>query len=329
MTEYQVHILQESEFESKESCALLNGTRNGDSSNGLVLAQRELPADVLQRACVEFEASDAVVGVLPTASDLKFVWSQLPNPIAALSMPLENRCAVFSKPAADLTDAFVASSHPIWESICRLTINDPSGVTLLTNDSLSTDLAAIDLASQLPSVNPSWPPKNLEWLSNLLHTIDLNQLLPNASSATEVTALQAGLWQLHDFLDESHSAAQSIEGECSGNGDYWHAIMHRREPDYSNGKYWFRRVGKHARFSDVAIIAAQLLTTQTTSASGNWKSRLSGSTWDAFAFVDMCEELAGGGDVELVSLAERIQWSEMLVLLVDSYHEASGFLDRG
>jgi hypothetical protein len=52
----------------------------------------------------------------------------------------------------------------------------------------------------------------------------------------------AGLWLRFDFLDESHKISQEVE---TPTGSFWHAIMHRREGDFGNSKYWWRRVGQH------------------------------------------------------------------------------------
>ena len=66
---------------------------------------------------------------------------------------------------------------------------------------------------------------------------------------------RAALWLWHDFLDESHRISQDVE---TTTGSYWHGIMHRREADYSNAKYWFRRVGKHAIFPALCSAAHKI-----------------------------------------------------------------------
>src|SRR5206468_273917 len=56
-------------------------------------------------------------------------------------------------------------------------------------------------------------------------------------------ACLAGLWLYFDYLDESHTISQDDESDPDRN--IWHAVMHRREPDAGNSKYWWRRVGPH------------------------------------------------------------------------------------
>src|SRR5262245_29639467 len=68
-------------------------------------------------------------------------------------------------------------------------------------------------------------------------------------------ACRAGLWLLHDFLDESHRISQELD---TVEGSYWHAILHRREPDAANAAYWFRRVGQHPIFEALAKDAQAL-----------------------------------------------------------------------
>ena len=62
-------------------------------------------------------------------------------------------------------------------------------------------------------------------------------------------AVKAGLHLLNDDLARSHVLAQSLQGDPTG--DYWHAIIHRREGDWGNAQYWFRRVASHPVLAEV------------------------------------------------------------------------------
>jgi len=54
--------------------------------------------------------------------------------------------------------------------------------------------------------------------------------------------LAAALYLYTDDLESSHSCSQSMETDT---GSFWHGIMHRREGDFGNSRYWFRRASSH------------------------------------------------------------------------------------
>ena len=141
-------------------------------------------------------------------------------------------------------------------------------------------------------------------------------------NSPDTVALRAGLLLLNDFFDESHSCSQSMEGQQ--NADYWHAILHRREPDYGNAKYWFRHVGRHPIFGELAPSVSMMFSRVTGALAGKlerWQSRLiTANGWEPFAFVDLCE--AASTDAELQTWCEEVQFVEMMLLLASTYCDA-------
>jgi hypothetical protein len=95
-------------------------------------------------------------------------------------------------------------------------------------------------------------------------------------------ACRAGLWLRFDYLDESHKISQDID---TPEGSFWHGILHRREGDFDNAKYWFRRVGMHAVFEPLRQAAADLAATAIDSQAAYLVNQ---RTWDPFAYVDLC-----------------------------------------
>lgn len=129
----------------------------------------------------------------------------------------------------------------------------------------------------------------------------------------------SGLWLLHDFLHESHELSQEIE---TADGSYWHGIMHRREPDYGNSKYWFRRVGEHAVFPQL-LTAGQALIAKAGATDAAARELARADRWDPYRFVDWCEELADG-QAQQRTLAEKIAQEEWRLLFEDCYERAIG-----
>lgn len=130
-----------------------------------------------------------------------------------------------------------------------------------------------------------------------------------------VQACISGLWLYHDFLEESHHISQDLSSPA---GSYWHGIMHRREPDFGNSKYWFRRVGDYPTFDRLRQVAASLATSST-----DPKARflVEQTHWDPYAFIDLCQAVIGRGD-ETERLCRQIQHQEWWLLFDDCYRQA-------
>ena len=118
--------------------------------------------------------------------------------------------------------------------------------------------------------------------------------MAKAGNRDFAAACMAGLWLLHDFHDQSHAISQDLD---TREGSYWHAILHRREPEAWNSKYWFRRIGSHPVVG-LLIAQAPALGYQFTSPPD---------------FVDFCERVRGTGMPE-ENLAQRVQRLEWRLL---------------
>ncbi|HWC96454.1 MAG TPA: hypothetical protein VG456_06890 [Candidatus Sulfopaludibacter sp.] len=83
----------------------------------------------------------------------------------------------------------------------------------------------------------------------LLKTTSARQLFPHARAPE---AALAGLYLRCGAWNEAHEIAQDI---ATPEGSYWHALVHRAEPDESNAAYWFRQTGRHPIFAELANAA--------------------------------------------------------------------------
>jgi hypothetical protein len=118
-------------------------------------------------------------------------------------------------------------------------------------------------------------------------------------------ACHSGLWLYFNSLDEAHAICQENEGHPER--DFWHAIVHRREPDASNSKYWWRRVGSHPVLKRLVEEAHSLGYRYT----------------NPLDFVDFCERVRDSGTPD-EEIAKQVQLLEWRLLFDHCYRKAIG-----
>jgi hypothetical protein len=108
-------------------------------------------------------------------------------------------------------------------------------------------------------------------------------------------AVLAGLYLYFSCWDEAHGVAQDLH---TPEGSYWHAIVHRQEPDAANSAYWFRQAGRHPIFPALRARAAEI-------------GVAFGERWDPEAFIAYCEDARqrpGSPEERKALEVQRAEW---------------------
>jgi hypothetical protein len=137
-------------------------------------------------------------------------------------------------------------------------------------------------------------------------------------SRDDAAAMLAGLWLWHDALDASHRISQSLH---TASASFWHAIMHRREGDFSNSQYWYARCANHPALPTLAAQAQSLINTAPADKS---ILRLAHHGWDADAFVDLVSAVHDKSNDPRHALAVALQQLEWRVLFDHCTRAAAG-----
>ena len=154
-------------------------------------------------------------------------------------------------------------------------------------------------------------------------------------------AMLCGLWLRHDALSECHEIAQKDHSqlqEQKGRSlatlsdlppiqdmtptlNFWHAIMHRREGDFSNSKYWYARCRTHPTLSSLTNQATQILHPLP---ADKRLLRLTNPTWEPSAFVDLVESVHERPGDPLHAAAVALQHLEWRLLFDHCTRAAAG-----
>ena len=112
------------------------------------------------------------------------------------------------------------------------------------------------------------------------------------ADAKMFSLVRGALLNAVDALDAAHRIFQDDPGDL---GSYWHGVMHRREGDFDNARYWFRRAGR--------LLIADKLHAASAQDSSNMAKQ---SSWDAYLLTGMCEQ-AKFGDTDAIAECVRLQ----------------------
>ena len=122
-----------------------------------------------------------------------------------------------------------------------------------------------------------------------LKQLTAGQIFPNAANPE---AALSGLYMYISCFEEAHTIAQDIR---SADGSYWHALLHRQEPDATNASYWFNRTGEHPLFPALATEAASLGYAPT-------------PKWAPTKFIAYCELAPKNGTLPLALEVQHAEW---------------------
>lgn len=142
---------------------------------------------------------------------------------------------------------------------------------------------------------------------------------PTAVSESDAACLLAGLWLWHDQLDRSHQISQTVQ---TPSGSYWHAIMHRREGDFWNSKYWLNRCAGHPALARIGRLAADAVNARRHADSRLMKLTL--GEWNPAAFVDLVEAVHDRPDDPIIPAVVELQKLEWRGLFEHCLSAAAG-----
>jgi hypothetical protein len=155
----------------------------------------------------------------------------------------------------------------------------------------------------------TYPKPTAAQVQQRLDALTPEQLLAPTKIVSPVDALciKGAVYERHDLYDAAHTCAQQA-GEGS-TASFWHGICHRREPDVSNSKYWFRRVGNHAIFPLLHRAVSDFLATMSNDVARTFRRHLQKKgEWDPFYWIDLCAECDDAQAERVLMEVQEIEW---------------------
>ena len=142
-----------------------------------------------------------------------------------------------------------------------------------------------------------------------IHELSNEELFGRAIEESDMAqAARAGLILEAGGWNDAHRIVQELD---TPEAQYWHGIVHRREPDSSNAKYWFRSVGNHPVMDQLVRILSESVGPDKVF----FQRFIENGKWNPFKYVDACMASHESGGNERLPLLLDIQQKEFTALL--------------
>lgn len=110
-----------------------------------------------------------------------------------------------------------------------------------------------------------------------------------------------------DAIEECHPFFQDSTSDLAS---YWHGMAHRRECDFENARYWFRRAGALPPFAEMRSAASKY--------SADMARQ---DNWDPYLLTGQCEQEQFGAE-ELTTELRHLQQVEFELLFDYTWRQA-------
>ncbi len=150
----------------------------------------------------------------------------------------------------------------------------------------------------LDSLKPSDVPDAVQL--ELVRGASMTDLAGEAGLEERARLVRALLLWAHGDLTGAHRLAQDASGDLAA---YLHGMIHRREQDFENARYWFGRAGVLPFFAEVQRQGAAV--------SEDVAKQLN---WDPYLFTTLCERSKHGARTPMRMLVDlqKIEFRTML-----------------
>ena len=127
---------------------------------------------------------------------------------------------------------------------------------------------------------------------------------------------QGALYLYLDCFEEAHNVANEREGTWEGN--WLHAMLHRREPDAVNSKYWYARVkAPEGAYRSIGWAVLEVLGQKPPKGFEDLARKVHKSClWEPDPFVDLCDKVRvedpASAPYRLLVRLQETEWSAYL-----------------